>query len=222
MSKTNVQHSEDKAKGTKLPAVFSNIKPNIHLLHLSVLRQLNNARAGTASTKTKAEVRGGGKKPWKQKGTGRARAGSSRSPLWVGGGVIFGPKPRDFKTNLPKKERNIAIAHALASKKDNTEILKKLPEIKDYKTKNLLQSLKSFGVDKQPTLLIYNTKELQSDHLIKASSNVPYLEVKNSNMVGVFDILRAQKILISEPAIVELEERFSKYLSNKKSDKAAK
>src|SRR3989338_8688057 len=116
MAKSTTQHSSEKSSNFKLPELFSGLKPNKHLLHLSVLRQLNNQRAGTASTKTKAEVRGGGKKPWKQKGTGRARAGSIRSPLWVGGGITFGPKPRSYKSSLPKKARNIAIAQALVAK----------------------------------------------------------------------------------------------------------
>src|SRR6478609_424255 len=91
------------------------IEPNIHVLHQAVRRELANGRAGTACTKTRGEVRGGGKKPWKQKGTGRARAGSIRSPLWVGGGVTFGPKPRDYSFNLPRKVRVLAIRSSLSA-----------------------------------------------------------------------------------------------------------
>ena len=126
MGKSTVQKGNEKSNVSKLPAVFSGIEPNSHLLHLSVLRQLSNQRAGTACTKTRSEVRGGGKKPWKQKGTGRARAGSIRSPLWVGGGITHGPKPRSFRLELTKKARNLAIAQAIVAKADQINTLKSL------------------------------------------------------------------------------------------------
>ena len=100
------------------------IEPNIHVMHLALRRQLNNARQGNACTKTRAEVRGGGKKPWKQKGTGRARAGSLRSPLFAGGGVVFGPKPRSYAFDMPQKARQLALRSALSARLDQTIIVK--------------------------------------------------------------------------------------------------
>ena len=111
------------------------IEPNIHVMHLALRRQLNNARQGNACTKTRAEVRGGGRKPWKQKGTGRARAGSLRSPLFAGGGVSFGPKPRSYAFDMPQKARQLALRSALSARLDQTIIVKDFSEIKEAKTK---------------------------------------------------------------------------------------
>lgn len=141
MAKSGTQNISEPSGDFKLPDLFKNLKSNTHLLHLTVLRQLTNQRAGTASTKTRSEVRGGGKKPWKQKGTGRARVGSIRSPLWVGGGITFGPKPRSFKIQLPKKARNLAIAQAIAVKAGDLILVKSLPTLNNPKTKELQVAL---------------------------------------------------------------------------------
>ena len=216
MSKANIQHGIAKGKDSKLPELFLNLKPNIHLLHLSVLRQLSNQRAGTASTKTKGEVRGGGKKPWKQKGTGRARAGSIRSPLWVGGGISFGPKPRSFKFNIPAKARNLAIAQAIALKRDVVQVLKDLPEVKDAKTKNFLSAIKSFGTVNYPLLIIASENEPYFSEVQRASGNLPNVALKAQNYVGVHEIIKANTIIISQNALSELEKRFSKIITKKK------
>lgn len=222
MSKKSIQHIDD--KGTlNLPKLFSTLKiknPNTHLLHLSVLRQLNNKRAGTASTKTRSEVRGGGRKPWKQKGTGRARAGSIRSPLWRGGGIAFGPKPRDYDSKLPQKARNLAIAQALKLREDELVLIKKLPDIKNFKTKALLSELKTLGLIKHPVLLICSLSEPNYSSLKKSSRNLPNTDVKEQNNIGVFDLLKANSIGITELAIKELEERFSKVLKSSKTEAA--
>ena len=105
------------------------VEPNIHVMHLALKRQLNNARQGSANSKTRAEVSGGGRKPWKQKGTGRARAGSIRSPLFAGGGVSFGPKPRDYATNLPQKARKLALKSALSAKLEAVTVVKDFSEL---------------------------------------------------------------------------------------------
>src|SRR5574344_2140752 len=115
------------------------VEPNIHLMHLALRRQLNNARQGSACAKTRAEVAGGGKKPWKQKGTGRARAGSIRSPLFAGGGVIFGPKPRDYSFAIPQKARKLALKSALSARKDQTVVVKDFSEISEPKTKLMVK-----------------------------------------------------------------------------------
>lgn len=222
MPKTSTENSNEKSKASKLPGVFKTLSPNVHLLHLSVLRQLNNKRAGTASTKTKAEVRGGGKKPWKQKGTGRARAGSIRSPLWVGGGITFGPKPRSFRSELPKKARNLAIAQSLISKEENLEIIKKLPEIKEAKTKEFKAAINSITTLKFPVLFIADSSDLGLEKVKRAASNLPDVVVKDQQFVGPFDILKASSVFITEKALTEMEKRFSKALSSKKGLKVTK
>ncbi len=221
MPKTSTQNSNEKSKDSKLPGVFKNLTPNVHLLHLSVLRQLNNKRAGTASTKTKAEVRGGGKKPWKQKGTGRARAGSSRSPLWVGGGITFGPKPRSFRSELPKKARNLAIAQALLAKEKDLEIIKKLPEIKEPKTKEFKAAIKLITSLKSPAVFIADSHDSGFANVKRAASNLPDIMVKDQQFVGPFDILRANSVFITEKALTEMEKRFSKVLGGNKGPKVA-
>ncbi|MBI3590457.1 MAG: 50S ribosomal protein L4 [Candidatus Melainabacteria bacterium] len=212
MPKSSTQNLDEKNKDFKLPDLFKSLKPNTHLLHLSVLRQLANQRAGTASTKTKGEVRGGGKKPWKQKGTGRARAGSIRSPLWVGGGITFGPKPRTYNINLPKKARNLAIAQALVSKSDNVVLLKSLPVLKEIKTKELLSQLKSMGDLKAPILFIADSSEADFIKVKKASNNLQDVVFTDQKVVGTFEILKSNTILITQHAMTELEKRFSKLL----------
>ena len=220
MSKKSTQHTDDKSKEFKLPEVFSKLTPNIHLLHLSVLRELNNKRAGTASTKTRSEVRGGGKKPWKQKGTGRARAGSIRSPLWVGGGIAFGPKPRSYESKIPQKARSLAIAQAIASRNDDIVLIKKLPDLKEGKTKELLTNLESQGLTQVPLLLICHSDEAHYAEVNRASKNLPYVMLQDEKYVGVFEILKAKTIVITEKALSMLENRFAN-LSKKKGTKVA-
>ena len=215
MSNKPVQHGTEKKRESKLSGVFSGIEPNIHLLHLSLLRQLSNKRAGTACTKTKSEVRGGGRKPWAQKGTGRARAGSSRSPLWVGGGIAFGPKPRSFEVDLPQKARNLSVAQAIVSKGEAVQILKKLPEIKDSKTKNLISTIKTMNIENKPVLFICDPSEPDFVNFNRASRNVPFITVKTENYLGVFEILKANTILITETALHKLDKRLSKFIHKK-------
>ena len=129
------------------------VEPNLHVMHLALRRQLNNGRQGSASTKTRAEVSGGGKKPWKQKGTGRARAGSLRSPLFASGGVIFGPKPRDFAISMPQKARKLALRSALSSRQDQLVIVKDFSTLKEPKTKLMASALKSLNLP-SPALLV--------------------------------------------------------------------
>ena len=117
------------------------VEPNLHVMHMALRRQLNNARSGNACAKTRAEVSGGGRKPWKQKGTGRARAGSLRSPLFAGGGVIFGPKPRSYEFSMPQKARRLALRSALSARLDNTVLVKDFSEITEAKTKVMVKAL---------------------------------------------------------------------------------
>ena len=123
------------------------VEPNLHVMHLALRRQLNNGRQGSACAKTRSEVSGGGKKPWKQKGTGRARAGSLRSPLFAGGGVIFGPKPRDFSFSMPQKARKLALKSALSSRKEQLVIVKDFSTLAEPKTKLMASALKSLNLN---------------------------------------------------------------------------
>ena len=214
MSKQNLQTTD-----SKLSSSLKELEPNVHLLHLSTIRQLNNSRAGTASTKTKSEVRGGGKKPWKQKGTGRARAGSIRSPLWVGGGIIFGPKPRDFSCDIPKKAGKLAIAHALASKAEETVVIKTLPEVKDSKTKNFISAMKSSNLMNLPVLIIAQRDEANFAEVKRASKNVQGVCLTDKNGIGVYEILKAKTIIITEKASAELESKLKTVLTGTKKEK---
>lgn len=217
MSKQNLQL--ENTGGSKLLTSLKEIEPNKHLLHLSVLRQLSNQRAGTACTKTKSEVRGGGKKPWKQKGTGRARAGSIRSPLWVGGGITFGPKPRDFSFAINKKASKLALAQALAAKANEITTLKGLPEIKDAKTKNFVSVMKSSGLMNLPLLIIASKKESNFDTVKLASRNVQDVMFVDKDNVGVYDLLKAKSVVITETASSELQERLESVVAKKKAKK---
>src|SRR5512139_770330 len=151
-----VDMSNKKVKDVELPAVFATTVKG-HILHAAVVNQLANRRAGTAATKNKALVSGGGKKPFKQKGTGRARAGSSRSPLWRHGGTVFGPTPRDYSYSMPKKEKRAALAAALSAKvSDNRMILLDKLELAEPRTKQMADLLKALGVSESALVLISN------------------------------------------------------------------
>lgn len=220
MSKQNLQL--ENTNDSKLLNSLKEIEPNKHLLHLSVLRQLSNKRAGTASTKTKSEVRGGGKKPWKQKGTGRARAGSIRSPLWVGGGITFGPKPRSFSFNIPKKASNLALAQALVAKANETTTLKTLPEIKDAKTKNFVSIMKSSGLMNLPLLIVASKKESNFETIKLASRNVQDVTFIDKDNLGVYDLLKAKSVIITEAASSDLTERLKAVAGKEKEKKEKK
>lgn len=176
-----------------------------HLLHRAVVRHQNNARQGTASAKTRAEVRGGGRKPWRQKGTGRARAGSNRSPLWRGGGVIFGPKPRDYSQKMNRKERRLALRTALASQGENLIVVEAfVDQLTQPKTKELVQALNRWGVEPgQRTLLIL--PEIPENVFLSAR-NVPYLKLLRADSLNTYDILLADRIIATAGAIEKIQE----------------
>lgn len=217
LQKTKQPVSSKKQK-YNLPDVFSNekLKPNIHLLHYSVLRQLNNGRAGTASVKTRAEVRGGGTKPWVQKGTGRARAGSIRSPLWVGGGIIHGPSPKRYKLALPKKAKRLALIQAFVAKQDELIVEKKLPEAKDGKTKNFVHAIKSLGIDERPLLIVCSKDESHYSDVKRASRNVRDVDMKEWDKVGSYDFIKANAVLVTESALDSLTKLADKIVGNNK------
>ncbi len=176
-----------------------------HIVHRALVRQLANARQGTVSTKTRAEVSGGGRKPWRQKGTGRARAGSSRSPLWRGGGVIFGPKPRDYSLKMNRKERRLALRTALQSRVDDLIVVQdfadKLPR---PKTKEMVKALTGWGVESgSKVLLILAGRE---ENIYLSARNIANLRLILANNLNVFDLLAADKIVATTSALAKIQE----------------
>lgn len=177
--------------------------PNHHVMHLSVVRQLANARTGTASTLTRDLVRGGGKKPWKQKGTGRARAGSIRSPLWKGGGVIFGPHPRSYEKDMPKKVRKLAIRSALSSEVNKMIVLNG-DLVSSHKTSEFVKILESLGLNKvKKVLLVVGDNE----NVRLSARNLPNVRVVYPENLGVYDLVNSDKVLLSEDSLAVLEGR---------------
>ena len=182
------------------------VEPNMHVMHLALRRQLNNARQGSACAKTRAEVAGGGRKPWKQKGTGRARAGSLRSPLFAGGGVVFGPKPRDYGFNMPQKARQLALKSALSSKEDQLVIVKDFSTIAEPKTKLMVSALKALNVSGK-TLIIADMKADENKNLELSARNIPSVKVILPSNLNVKDLLEADFVVMTESAVNEVTER---------------
>ena len=179
-----------------------------HIVHRAMVRQLNNARQGTASTKTRAEVRGGGRKPWRQKGTGRARAGSIRSPLWRGGGVIFGPKPRDFSTKMNRKERRLALRTAFSSRIEDTIVVENFAsELDRPKTQEVVAALERWGIDSDEKVLLI-LKEV-SDNVNLSTRNIAKVKLIKATNLNVVDVLHANKIVVSKDALEQIQEVYS-------------
>ena len=179
-----------------------------HVVHRALVRQMTNARKGTASSKTRAEVRGGGRKPWRQKGTGRARAGSTRSPLWRGGGVIFGPKPRDFNIKMNRKERRLALRTALVKRLEDAVIVENFAEqITKPKTKEIISAFERWGIDPQTKILMIVTDISDNIHL--SSRNISNVKVLKANGLNIYDLLNANKIVITADALAQIQEVYS-------------
>ena len=181
------------------------VKDRPHLLHQVVTMQLNNRRAGTASTKTRGVVRGSGRKPWRQKGTGRARAGSIRSPLWNGGGTTFGPQPRDYTYRLPRKARREALLSALSVKnRDGKIVVVEKLELAEAKTKLMRKMLEELQIK---TVLIVIP---QSDEKLERSAkNLPAVKVLRAEGLNVYDLLRYEYLILTEESLRLLEERLA-------------
>jgi large subunit ribosomal protein L4 len=183
----------------------ANEKNAPHILHRAVVRQMANSRQGTVSTKTRAEVRGGGRKPWRQKGTGRARAGSSRSPLWRGGGVIFGPKPRDYSVKMNKKERRLALRTAFQGRLDDMTVVKEFADqLTRPKTKEMIQAITRWGVDVESKILMIVAD--RDENLFLSVRNVPTLKLITATNLNVFDLLNADSIIATEGALAKVQE----------------
>jgi large subunit ribosomal protein L4 len=179
-----------------------------HIVHRALVRQQTNSRQGTASTKTRSEVRGGGRKPWRQKGTGRARAGSIRSPLWRGGGVIFGPKPRDFNLKLNRKERRLALRTALVSRLADLIVVEEFSnELQRPKTKELVAALARWGAAPEvKTLLILS--EI-SENIQLSARNIENLKLIAADQLNVYDLLHADKIVVTASTLDKIQEVYS-------------
>ncbi|TVQ43928.1 MAG: 50S ribosomal protein L4 [Gloeocapsa sp. DLM2.Bin57] len=178
-----------------------------HVVHRALVRQLAHARQGTASTKTRSEVRGGGRKPWRQKGTGRARAGSIRSPLWRGGGVIFGPKPRDYDLKMNRKERRLALRTAFDSRNEDIILVEDFSQqISQPKTKELVAALKRWGIDQEKKVLMI-LPEI-SDNVALSGRNISYLKIIKTSNLNIQDLLTAHKIVATPEALNHIQELY--------------
>jgi large subunit ribosomal protein L4 len=201
-----VDMSNKKVKDVELPAVFG-VEVKSHLLHSAVVNQLANRRAGTAATKTKGLVSGGGKKPFKQKGTGRARAGSNRSPLWRHGGTVFGPVPRDYSYSMPKKEKRAALAAALASKVgENRMVLLDKLEFAEPRTRQMSELLKTLGVAESALVLI----NAENKNVALASRNMPNIKVLRMENINVYDLLKYRYLITTQDALTTMQEVYGK------------
>lgn len=186
-------------------AIFG-VEVNEHVLYEVVKNQLANKRQGTQSAKTRAEVRGGGRKPWKQKGTGRARQGSIRAVQWAGGGVAFAPKPRDYSYTLPKKVRRLAIKSALSSKVQNNEIIVlDALNMEAPKTKEFVQILKNINASKKALVV---TAE-KNENVVKSARNIEGVQAATVNTINVYDILKYDTFVITTDAVKKVEEVYA-------------
>lgn len=206
MSKEILSTNGEKLGEITLNENVFGVEPNLHVMHLALRRQLNNARQGSACAKTRAEVSGGGKKPWKQKGTGRARAGSLRSPLFAGGGVIFGPKPRSYAFNMPQKARQLAIKSALSARSEQMVVVKDFSAITEPKTKLMVSALKSLNVSGK-TLIVADVKAAENKYLELAARNIPSVKIILPSNLNVKDLLEADSVVITESAVNDITER---------------
>ena len=181
------------------------VEINEHLVHLAVVSQLANGRQGTQSAKTRSEVSGGGRKPWRQKGTGHASQGSTRSPQWTGGGVVFAPKPRDYSMKMNKREKQIAIKSALTSKVQDSKLIVvdefKLDEIKTSKFAQILDNLKA------PKALVV-TKD-KDEKVVLSARNIPTVKTTMTNSINVYDILKYDSLVITKDAVAAIEEVYA-------------
>lgn len=206
MSKEILSTNGEKLGEITLNENVFGVEPNLHVMHLALRRQLNNARQGSACAKTRAEVSGGGKKPWKQKGTGRARAGSLRSPLFAGGGVIFGPKPRSYAFNMPQKARQLAIKSALSARSEQMVVVKDFSAITEPKTKLMVSALKSLNVTGK-ILIVADIKAEENKNLELSARNIPSVKIILPSNLNVKDLLEADSVVITESAVNDITER---------------
>ena len=181
------------------------VEINEHLVHMAVLQQLANNRQGTQKAKTRSEVRGGGRKPWRQKGTGHARQGSTRSPQWTGGGVVFAPTPRDYSFKLNKKEKRAALKSALTSRVvENKFVVVDELKLDEIKTKKFVEVLKNLNVEK--ALVVLNDMD---EKVIASAANIPTVKITQTNELNVFDVLKYDTVVVTKAAVATIEEVYA-------------
>ena len=181
------------------------VEINEHLVHMAVLQQLANKRQGTQKAKTRSEVRGGGRKPWRQKGTGHARQGSTRSPQWTGGGVVFAPTPRDYSFKLNKKEKRAALKSALTSRVvENKFVVVDELKLDEIKTKKFVEVLKNLNVEK--ALVVLNDMD---EKVIASAANIPTVKTTQTNELNVFDVLKYNTVVVTKDAVATIEEVYA-------------
>ncbi|HEY6468665.1 MAG TPA: 50S ribosomal protein L4 [Candidatus Dormibacteraeota bacterium] len=189
-----------------LPEAVFGIEPNEPVMHQALLRQLANARQGTSSTKTRSEVRGGGRKPWRQKGTGRARQGSTRSPQWEGGGVVFGPHPRSYRMDMPRKQRRLALRSALSAKaQDGGLVVLEAFTLEVPETRAVTTLLRSVDAGKRVLVVLGSHNEM----LEKSARNIAEVQVTLAGNLSVRDLLIAETVIVTRDAIEHIEEAFA-------------
>ena len=206
MANVSVYNMEGKEVGTNElnDAVFG-VEINDHLVHLAVVRQLANNRQGTQKAKTRSEVSGGGRKPWRQKGTGHARQGSTRSPQWTGGGVVFAPVPRDYSIKMNKKERRLALKSALTSRvQENKLIVLEDLTLDEAKTKAMQTVLNNLNVSK--ALVVLNE---ENKNVVLSTRNIPDVVTAYTNTINVFDILKYNTLILTKSAVASIEEVYA-------------
>ena len=206
MANVSVYNIEGKEVGSiELNDAVFGVEVNEHLVHMAVVQQLANNRQGTQSAKTRSEVSGGGRKPWRQKGTGHARQGSTRSPQWTGGGVVFAPKPRDYSVKMNKKEKQLAMKSALSAKlaEDKLVVVDKI-ELEEVKTSVFAKILANL---KAPKSLVV-TKD-KNDKVVLSANNIPTVKTTVANSLSVYDILKYEKLVLTKEAVAAIEEVYA-------------
>ena len=206
MANVSVYNIEGKEVGSiELNDAVFGVEVNEHLVHMAVVNQLANNRQGTQSAKTRSEVSGGGRKPWRQKGTGHARQGSTRSPQWTGGGVVFAPKPRDYSFKMNKKEKRIALLSALSSKvADNKIVVLDAFNPDEVKTKKFAEVMSNLKVDKALVVI-----EGENKNVVISGRNIPTVKVSATNEINTYDVLKYETLVVTKAAVEKLEEVYA-------------
>ena len=195
-----------KVADTELNDAIFGIEPNKTILHAMVVNYLANQRQGTQSTLTRTEVRGGGRKPWRQKGTGHARQGSIRAPQWVHGGVALGPKPRDYSYSLNKKERRLGMKSALSVKvADENLVVVDAIKTEEFKTRTMVEMLKALGVEGKALIVTADADQ----KVVKSAANIPGVKTATVNTLSVYDIMNYDKFIVSSDAVKKIEEVYA-------------
>lgn len=206
MANVAVYNMEGKEVGSlELNDAIFGVEVNEHLVHMAVLQQLANNRQGTQKAKTRSEVSGGGRKPWRQKGTGHARQGSTRAPQWTGGGIVFAPKPRDYSFKMNKKEKRIALLSALSSKVAESKIVV-LDEFKldEIKTKKFVEVMNNLKVENALVVL-----EGENKNVVLSGRNIPSVKVTATNEINTYDVLKYTTLVVTKAAVEKLEEVYA-------------